>query len=119
MFRRLALIGLAFFNIELVAPSPAQADDPPANIMSVQDLCNLIYPGSQAMANPSEFGAACVKQDLVPIRAARGLPTLVVYALEPGKDPELPIGSVRVDPDDPLSNWIIPDCDVPERNDCQ
>lgn len=38
--------------------------------------------------------------------------------LEPGKGPELPIGSKRVAPEDPLSDWIIPDYYVPGRVDC-
>jgi len=40
------------------------------------------------------------------------------FPLEPGKAPELPIGSTRVDPNDPVSDWIIPDCYVPGRVDC-
>ena len=39
--------------------------------------------------------------------------------VEPGKAPQLPIGSQRVNPNDPLSDWIIPDCYVPGRADCQ
>ena len=41
-----------------------------------------------------------------------------IFYLEPGKAPELPKGSVRVNPNDPLSDWIIPDCYVPDRIDC-
>jgi hypothetical protein len=41
------------------------------------------------------------------------------FILEPGKAVQLPIGSVRVNPDDPMSDWIIPDCNVPGRVDCR
>jgi hypothetical protein len=73
-------------------------------------------PAKQAPA----VGLICVRQGGLLLRLARDMPAIVAntFVLEPGKAPELPKGSVRVNPNDPLSDWIIPDCSVPDRIDC-
>lgn len=114
--------GLGVLTAGLAATSPAYADDPPFHILSSQDLCNLIWPGSQAMPDPAKpVGAICARQGGLLSRLSNSMPSIFrdTRILEPGKAPELPIGSVRVDPNDPLSDWIIPDCYVPGRVDCQ
>ncbi len=126
MIRGLAVcgIGLGLLGAGFGGASPARADDPPYHIMSAQDLCNLVYPHSEAMPDPAKtppaVGLICVRQGGLLLRLARDMPAIVAntFVLEPGKAPELPKGSVRVNPTDPLSDWIIPDCYIPDRIDC-
>jgi hypothetical protein len=117
-----AAVGLGVLNGALVAAAPAYADDPPFHILSSQSLCNLAWPGSQAMPDPSQpVGTICARQGGLLSRMSRAMPTIFQDAipLQPGKASELPIGSTRVDPNNPLSDWVIPDCHVPSRVDCQ
>ena len=118
------------------APGPAESadpappsDQPPSgayaasggtfHILSSQDLCNLIWPSSEAQPNPMQFGAICVRQGGVLLRLSRdSILFNNTFALAPGRAPELPKESVRVNPADPMSDWIIPDCYVPDRIDC-
>ena len=102
---------IAFSGALIVGAGNARADDPPFHVLSAQGLCDMIWPGSQVMPDPAKFGANCVRQDGVLSRLSRALPTLVAdtYVLEPGKAVQLPTGSVRTDPKDPLSDWLIPD----------
>ena len=89
------------------------------HILSSQDLCNLIWPSSEAQPNPMQFGAICVRQGGVLLRLSRdSILFNDTFTLAPGRAPELPKESVRVNPADPLSDWIIPDCNVPDRIDC-
>lgn len=124
MLREIAVTaaGLGVLGSGLAAPTPASADDPPFHILSSQSLCDLIWQGSQAMPDPSKpIGTICARRGGLLSRLSNMMPTIFTDSrvLEPGKVPELPIGSRRVDPDDPLSDWIIPDCYVPGRVDCQ
>lgn len=117
-----AAVGLCVLGAGLVAAPLTSADDGEGfHILSAQDLCNLVWPSSQAQPNPGEFGLICVRQGGVLFRLSRDMPDIFHYTFTPapGKAPELPKGSVRVDPTDPLSDWIIPDCHVPGRIDCQ
>lgn len=106
----------------LVTPSVAVADEPRFHILSAQDLCNLAWPASQAMPSPSEPDKAfvCVRHGGVLQRLANAMPTMLANTkvMKPGSALELPIGSFRVDPTDPMSAWVIPDCHVPGRLDC-
>ncbi len=122
-------VGLALIGYGLLGAPPAKTDPDPApdngyHILSAQDLCNLVYPSSEAMPDPSKqppaVGLICVRQGGALLRLARDQPAIFsnTFTLEPGKAPELPKGSVRVNPTDPLSDWIIPDCYVPDRIDC-
>ena len=121
-FRRLAcgVITLGVLSTGFVAAPSAQADGAGFHILSAQDLCNLIWPSSVAMPDPAKFGAVCVRNGGLLLRLARALPATFsnTFTLAPGNAPELPIGSVPVDPKDPVSAWIIPDCHVPGRLDC-
>jgi hypothetical protein len=124
MLRRIAAtaVGLGVAGCGFAAATLAYADDPPFHILSSQSLCNLIWPSSQAMPDPSKpLGTICARRGGVISRLHNMMPTtfLDTRVLEPGGAPELPIGSKRVDPNDPLSDWIIPDCYVPGRVDCQ
>jgi hypothetical protein len=124
MMRGIAVtaVGLGVLGSGFAATTLAHADDPPVHILSSQSLCNLIWSGSQAMPDPSKpIGTICARRGGVLTRLSNMMPTIFMdtRVLEPGKAPELPIGSKRVDPDDPLSDWIIPDCYVPGRVDCQ
>ena len=127
MIRRLAVcgVGLGLLSAGLGAAPPARADDgPPFHILSAQDLCNLVWPSTEAMPDPAKqppaVGLICVRQGGALLRLDRDMPLIFTHSftLEPGKVPELPKGSVRVNPTDPLSDWIIPDCYVPDRIDC-
>lgn len=112
----------SLFGGAMAASGTARADDPapPYHILSSQDLCNLIWPASQAMPDPAEFGTVCVRHGGVLMRLSRALPAFVAntFALKPGAAVELPVGSARVNPDDPMSDWLIPDCAVAARLDC-
>lgn len=124
MLRGIAVtaVGLAILGSGFAATTPAHADDPACHILSSQNLCNLIWPGSQAMPDPAQpIGTICARRGGVLTHLSNMMPTIFMDSrvLEPGKLPELPVGSRRVDPDDPLSDWIIPDCHVPGRVDCQ
>jgi hypothetical protein len=124
MLRGIAVttVGLGVLAGEFAATSPAYADEPPFHVLSSQDLCNLVWPGSQAMPDPAKpVGTICARQGGLLSRLASMMPTIFVdtRVLEPGKVPQLPMGSQRVNPDDPLSDWIIPDCYVPGRIDCE
>ena len=89
------------------------------HILSTQDLCNLVWPSSEAQPNPIQFGAVCVRQGGVLLRLSRdSILFNNTFTLAPGRAPELPKESVRVNPADPMSDWIIPDCHVPDRIDC-
>ncbi len=115
-------VGLGVLGAASSATPPAYADGPPYHILSSQDLCNLIWPSSQAMPDPSKpVGTICTRQGGLLSRLARALPGTFqdTVILEPGKSVQLPIGSVRVNPEDPLSDWVIPDCHIPGRIDCQ
>ena len=121
-----AAVGLGLLSAGFGA-SPVRADPDPGpsyHILSAQDLCNLVWPSSEAMPDPSKeppaVGLICVRQGGLLLRGARDMPAIFnnTFYLEPGKAPELPKGSVRVNPKDPLSDWIIPDCYVPDRIDC-
>jgi hypothetical protein len=117
-----AALGLGVAGAGFAAPAAVHADDPPFHILSSQSLCNLIWPGSQAMPDPAKpIGTICARQGGLLSRLSGMMPTIFVdqRVLEPGKAPQLPIGSQRVNPNDPLSDWIIPDCHVPGRADCQ
>jgi hypothetical protein len=115
-------VGLGVEGSGFAATAPAQGDDPPFHILRKQNLGDLIWPGSQAMPDPSKpVGSICARQGgglsrLPNIMRTTFADTRVV---EPGKAPELPVGSQRVNPNDPLSDWIIPDCYLPGRVDCQ
>ena len=114
-------LGAALLGGGIVFGSPASADEaPPYHILSTQNVCNLVWPRSQAMANPAKFGAVCVRQNGLLFRLARSMPAFMAnsFVLDPGSAVELPVGSVRINPDDPLSDWIIPDCYVSGRIDC-
>jgi hypothetical protein len=116
------------------APGPGESADPPSDqppsgayaasggtfhILTTQDLCNLIWPSSEAQPNPMQFGAICVRQGGVLLRLTRdSILFNNTFTLAPGRAPELPKESVRVNPADPMSDWIIPDCSVPDRIDC-
>ncbi len=117
-----AAVGVGVLGSGFAATTPAYADDPHFHILSSQSLCDLVWQGSQAMPDPSKpVGTICARRGGVLTRLANMMPAIFMdtRVLEPGKAPELPIGSSRVDPDDPLSDWIIPDCYVPGRVDCQ
>lgn len=102
-----------------VAPS-AFGDEAPFHILSSQDLCNSIWPTSQAMPRPDEFGTVCARKGGVLERLSKSMPAFIsdTFKLEPGSAVELPVGSVRVNPDDPMSDWIIPDCHVSGGPEC-
>ena len=125
MRRGLAItaVGLGLVSAGL-GGAPAPQADPGYHILSAQDLCNLVWPSSEAQPDPAKqppaVGLICVRQGGALLRLARDMPAIFanVFVLEPGKAPELPKGSVRVNPNDPLSDWIIPDCNVPDRIDC-
>jgi hypothetical protein len=126
MVRRFAVgaIGWAVFCAGLIAAGPAYADDgaPPFHILSSQDLCNLVWPNSEAQPDPAvPVGTICVRQGGLLLRLHRDLPDVLAYTteLEPGKVLELPYNSVRINPNDPMSDWLIPDCNVPDRTDCR
>lgn len=117
-----AAIGLGILGAVIASAASAHADDPPFHILSSQSLCDLIWSGSRAMPDPAKpVGTICARQGGVLSRLSGMMPTIFAdtRVLEPGKSPELPIGSQRVNPSDPLSDWIIPDCHVPGRVDCQ
>ncbi|MFZ1178085.1 MAG: hypothetical protein WAO15_17795 [Mycobacterium sp.] len=128
MIRGLAVCGLGLGLLSAgLGGAPAlraDPDPPPYHILSAQDLCNLVWPTSEAMPDPAKqppaVGLVCVRQGGLLLRLARDQPAIFsnTFALEPGKAPELPKGSVRVNPKDPLSDWIIPDCYIPDRIDC-
>jgi hypothetical protein len=114
-------VGLGFLLAVLAATSPAYAGPTGSHVLSAQDLCNLVWPNSEAMPNPRKpVGLICVRQGGLLLRLARDFPAVVTntFILEPGRAPELPFNSVRVDPGNPLSDWVIPDCSVPDRIDC-
>ena len=125
-----AVVGLGLLSAGLGGAPPARAAgppapaDPPFHILSAQDLCNLVWPSTEAMPDPAKqppaVGLICVRQGGLLLRLARDQPLIFssTFTLEPGRAPELPKGSVRVNPSDPLSDWIIPDCYVPDRIDC-
>lgn len=115
-------VGLGVLGAGCAAAAPANADDPPFHILSSQNLCSLVWPGSQAMPDPSKpIGTICARQGGLLSRLSGMMPTIFVdtRVLEPGKFPQLPADSQRVNPGDPLSDWVIPDCHVPGRADCQ
>ena len=123
MFRQIFALGAAGMGVigaGLGLSAPGQADEPPFHILSTQDLCNLVWPTSQAMPNPEYFGAICVRHGGVLLRLSRAMPDVIsnTFVLDPGSAPELPITSARVNPNDPLSDWLIPDCNIPNRIDC-
>ncbi|KWX20051.1 hypothetical protein AFM11_32290 [Mycolicibacterium wolinskyi] len=62
------------------------------------------------MPRPDKFGTVCARKGGVLERLAKSMPSFVsdTFNLEPGSAVELPVGSVRVNPDDPMSDWIIP-----------
>lgn len=99
----------------------ALADEPPYHVLSAQDLCDLIWQGSHAVSDPQTFGTVCIRQDGLLAHLAKVEPTLFTnkFRLEPGNAEELPVGSLRVNPKDPLSAWMIPDCSIPGQIDCQ
>lgn len=115
-------------GLGVVAAPPVMADPPaqplgeaPYHVLSSQDLCNLIWPTSQALPDPAEpVGTICVRRGGLLTRLSRAFPAFVsdTYKLAPGSANELPVGSVRIRPDDPLSDWLIPDCHIPNRIDC-
>jgi len=128
---------VAYSDDSPAAPGPAEQSPDPAppgeqtpsgayaasggtfHVLSSQDLCNLIWPSSEAQPNPMQFGAICVRQGGVLLRLSRdSILFNNTFTLAPGRAPELPKESVRVNPADPLSDWIIPDCSVPDRIDC-
>lgn len=89
------------------------------HILGTQDLCNLVWPSSEAQPNPKDFGAICVRQGGVLLLLSRASELFNnTFVLKPGNAPELPKESVRVNPADPMSDWLIPDCFVPDRIDC-
>jgi hypothetical protein len=117
-----AAVGLGVVGAGFATTAPGYADDPPFHVLSSQNLCNLIWPSSQAMPDPSKpVGTVCVRQGGLLSRLAKALPGTFqdTFILEPGKAQQLPVGSVRINPNDPLSDWLIPDCHVPGRVDCQ
>lgn len=119
---KVAAVGVGVLGAGVAASVSASADDPPFHILSSQSLCNLIWPGSEAMPDPAKpVGTICARQGGVLSRLSNMMPTIFVdtRVLEPGKFPQLPMGSQRVDPGDPLSDWVIPDCYVAGRVDCQ
>ena len=107
---------MGVLSVGFVADPLAQADEPPFHVLSSQDLCNLILAKFAGDA-PSEIWSHLCKARRDPRPA---MPSFFsnTFTLEPGAAPELPIGSVRVDPNNLLSDWIIPDCHVPGRLDC-
>lgn len=106
-----AIAGLGMSLTGIGAAPVAFAEEPPFHILSSQDLCNRIWPTSQAMPRPEEFGAMCARKGGVLERLSKSFPAFVsnTFKLEPGSAVELPVGSVRVNPNDPISDWIIPD----------
>lgn len=113
-----ACLGMMCTGIGL-APN-AFADEVPYHIRSAQDLCNSIWPTSQAMPRPDEFGTVCARKGGVLERLSKSMPAFIsdTFKLEPGSAVELPVGSVRVNPEDPMSDWIIPDCHVSGGPEC-
>jgi hypothetical protein len=99
----------------------ATAEESQYHILSAQNLCNLAWPSSQAMPDPAKpVGTLCIRHGGVIERVANAAPNLFSnrLALEPGSVLQLPLGSVRINPADPMSDWLIPDCHVPNRLDC-
>lgn len=118
---RIPLVFVAVLAALLSMAPAANAEKPPYHILSAQNLCNLAWPSSQAMPDPSKtVGTLCVRHGGVIERFANAAPNLFSnkIALEPGLVLQLPLGSVRINPDDPMSDWLIPDCHVPNRLDC-
>jgi hypothetical protein len=118
------VLGWAALCAGPVGAGSADADDgvPPFHVLSSQDLCNLIWPNSEPQPDPAvPVGTLCVLQGGLLLRLHRDLPDIFAFTaeLEPGKVPELPYNSERVNPNDPLSDWLIPDCYVPDRIDCR
>jgi len=73
-----SVVGLGILSGALAAPpGRANGDEPSFHVLSAQDLCNLIWPSSQAMPDPSKFGAVCVRQGGVFLPVLRALPSLV------------------------------------------
>lgn len=126
---RIAIAGMGLVAGLGVVTAPPAFADPPAqpqgetgyHILSSQNLCNLVWPTSQAMPDPAEpVGTICVRHGGLLTRLSRAFPAFVsdTYKLAPGSAKELPVGSVRIHPNDPLSDWLIPDCNIPNRVDC-
>lgn len=114
-------VSVAVLGTVLASPPVATAEKPPYHILSAQNLCNLAWPSSQAMPDPAKpVGTLCVRHGGVIERFANAAPNLFSnkLALEAGSILQLPVGSVRINPEDPMSDWIIPDCHIPNRIDC-
>lgn len=97
----------------VLAEPPAQpSGESPYHVLSSQDLCNAVWPTSQAMPDPAEpVGTICVRHGGLLMRLSRAFPAFVsdTFKLAPGSAKELPVGSVRIRPEDPLSDWLVPD----------
>jgi hypothetical protein len=119
--RKIPFVSIAVFVSLLTMAPAATAEKPPYHILSAQNLCNLAWPSSQAMPDPAKpVGTLCVRHGGVIERFANAAPNLFSnkLTLEPGSILQLPLGSVRINPDDPMSDWLIPDCHIPNRLDC-
>jgi len=120
----LLVSGLAGASIAAVGLAPAASAAPAGpsfHILSAQDLCNLVWPTSQAMPDPGQpVGTVCVRPGGILERLSKAFPAFVSssFKLEPGAAVQLPVGSVRTDPSNPMSDWLIPDCSTPGRIDC-
>jgi len=117
----LAGASLAAAGVLLAPAAVASADGTPFHILSAQSLCNLVWPTSQAMPDPGQpVGTICVRPGGILERLSKAFPAFVSssFKLEPGAAVQLPVGSVRIDPTNPLSDWVIPDCSTPGRIDC-
>jgi hypothetical protein len=121
----LSVVGLGVIAGGGTAAAPTafadQSPPPPYHVLSSQDLCNLVWPASQAMPDPNQVvGTICIRPGGLLQRLARAFPAEVsnTFKLAPGSAVQLPLASVRINPTDPLSDWLIPDCYIPNRLDC-
>jgi hypothetical protein len=75
-------------------------------VVSVNDLCNGYKPGYVPMIAGFTLGAVyCSAPGTLPLQ---GLSDSAAGYVTPGTLPGLPPGSVRVNPFDPFSDWVIP-----------
>jgi hypothetical protein len=112
MFRKtvLSTVPLGLAAAAAIAAPVAHADAQPYYVMSSQQLCDVIWPFSQAAPDPAKFGTVCVRSGGMLERLSKAMPAFISdkVVLEPGSAAALPAGSARVDPANPMSDWMIP-----------